>query len=159
MPNFLRIREALSQEADLLSCLALRSKAHWGYSQEFLDACRSELSVDASRVGSDDYQCFVAVDDDLVVGFYSLESVSPDIFELEALFVEPSRIGSGVGRSLIQHAVRRLSKCGARRLIIQGDPNATDFYIAAGARQVGIRESDSIPGRNLPLFEIEVADM
>ena len=159
MSNSLRIRAALAQEADLLLRLALRSKAHWGYSQEFLDACRSELTVDASRVGTDDYQCFAAVDDDLVVGFYTLVRVSPDIYELEALFVEPRHIGSGVGRSLIQHAIGRLSECGAQRLIIQGDPNANDFYVRAGARQVGTRASGSVPGRHLPIFEIEIADL
>ena len=157
MSKSLRIREAFPHEASLLSDLALRSKAHWGYSQDFLDACRSELTVSASRVGTDDYQCFAALEDDLIVGFYTLEIVSAGNYELEALFVEPSHIGSGVGRSLIQHAVRSLSERGAKRLTIQGDPNATAFYVAAGARQVGTRESGSIPGRSLPLFEIDIA--
>lgn len=154
----LRIRKAFPEEAGLLSRLAMRSKAHWGYSQDFLDACRSELTVDASRVGTDDYQCFVALDGDLVMGFYTLESVSAGSCELDALFVEPDYIGDGVGSLLIQHAVRRLSERGVKRLIIQGDPHATEFYLAAGARQVGARESESIPGRNLPLFEIDVAN-
>jgi predicted N-acetyltransferase YhbS len=152
MSRSLRIREAFPQEADLLSCLALRSKAHWGYSKDFLDACRSELTVDASRLGTDDYQCFAAVDSDSIVGFYTLERMSAGSFELEALFVEPKHIGRGVGRSLIQDAVRRLSERGVERLIIQGDPHATEFYVAAGAQKVGTRESGSFPGRELPLF-------
>jgi len=157
MPRSLRIREAIPQEAHLLSRLALRSKAHWGYSQDFLDACRSELAVDASRIGTDAYQCFATLDGDSIVGFYTLENASDGSCELEALFVEPEHIGSGVGRLLIQHAVQRLSERGVERLTIQGDPHATEFYVAAGARQVGTRESDSIPGRELPLFEIEIA--
>jgi predicted N-acetyltransferase YhbS len=158
MSESLRIREAFPQEAIVLSRLALRSKAHWGYSEEFLDACRSELTVDASRLGTDDYQCFAALHGDLIVGFYAMKSMSTGSFELEALFVEPEHIGDGVGRLLIQHAIRRLSERGAERLVIQGDPNATDFYVAAGARQVGTRESGSIPGRELPLFEIEIVN-
>lgn len=158
MSKSLRIREAFPQEANLLSRLALRSKAHWGYSEDFLDACRSELTVDASRLGTDDYQCFAALDGDSIVGFYTLESMSVGSCELEALFVEPEHIGGGVGRLLIQHAVRRLSERGVERLIIQGDPHATEFYVAAGARQVGKRESGSIPGRELPLFEIEITN-
>ena len=157
MSKSLRIREALPQEASLLSRLALRSKAHWGYSQGFLDACQSELTVDPSRLGTDDYQCFAALDGGSILGFYTLQSVSAGSYELEALFVEPEHIGSGVGRMLIQHAVQRLSERGAERLIIQGDPHATEFYVAAGARQVGTRESESIRGRDLPLFEIEIA--
>ncbi len=158
MSTSLRIREAFPQEADLLSQLALRSKAHWGYSEDFLDACRSELTVDASRLGTDGYQCFAALDGDSIVGFYALESTSSGIYELEALFVEPTHIGCGVGRLLIQHALHRLSERGAEKLIIQGDPHATEFYVAAGARQVGTRKSGSITGRELPLFEIEIAN-
>ena len=150
------IREACPEEASSLSELALRSKAYWGYSQEFLGSCRSELAVDPDRIGSEDYQCFVAVDGDEVLGFYTVKEISDRVYELEALFVEPQHIGTGVGRSLMQRAVRSLSRQGAARLIIQGDPNATDFYVAAGARQVGSRESGSIPGRYLPLFEIEI---
>lgn len=151
------IREAYPHEAELLSALALRSKAHWGYSPDFLDACRDELTVDRSRVGSVDYRCFVFVEDNSILGFYALESVSEDVHELDALFVEPAQIGTGIGRLLIQHAVQLLTNCGAVRLIIQGDANATEFYKAAGARQIGNRESDSIPGRYLPLFELEIS--
>mgnify|MGYP001816872672 CR=1 FL=1 len=156
MSKSLRIRKAFPQEAGFLSRLALRSKAHWGYSKDFMDACRSELTVDASRIGSNDLQCFVAVDGDLIIGFYTLERVSESSFELDALFVDPERIGSGVGRLLVQHAIQGLSERGVKRLVIQGDPNATAFYIAVGARQVGTRQSNSIPGRSLPLFEIDI---
>lgn len=152
------IREAHPDEAGFLSQLALRSKAHWGYSQDFLDSCWSELAVDPARVGSEDYQCFVAVDEDVVLGFYTAKKVSEGVFELEALFVDPEYIGTGVGRSLIQRVITSLSGQRAARLIIQGDPNATDFYVAAGARQIGSRESGSVPGRYLPLFEIEIGN-
>ena len=151
------IRNAHPDEASLLSELAFRSKAYWGYSLEFLESCRSELTVDASRIGADDYRCIVAADKASILGFYTVESVQDGVYELEALFVEPEHIGTGIGRSLIQHAISRLSERRASRLIIQGDPNAARFYVAAGARQVGFRESNSIPGRHLPLFEIEFA--
>ncbi len=156
MTQSLNIRGALPNEAGLLSDLALRSKAYWGYPQDFLDACRSELAVDPADIGSDDYQYFVAVDRDAIVGFYALKRVSDDDYEMEALFVEPGHIGAGIGRSLIEHATGVLSQRGATRLIIQGDPNAASFYVAAGGRQIGVRESDSIPGRYLPLFEIAI---
>ena len=153
------IREAFPDEARLLSDLALRSKAHWGYSQDFLDSCRTELTVDPAQIGSDDYQYFAAVEGDMTIGFYALERLADDGYELEALFVEPAHIGTGIGRSLIEHATRTVSQRGAARLIIQGDPNATQFYVAAGGRQVGTRESASVPGRYLPLFEIEVGEL
>ena len=150
------IREAHPHEASLLSALALRSKAHWGYSQEFLEACRNELTVDESRFGSDGYRCFVAVENESIAGFYAVEYISEGVWELDALFVEPARIGAGIGRSLVRHALHVVSKYGAVRLVIQGDPNATEFYRAAGARRIGTRESGSVPGRPLPLFEIDI---
>lgn len=150
------IRQAIPDDASSLSELAFRSKAHWGYSQSFLDSCREELTVDPERIDSADYQCFVAGNGNVVMGFYTLENVSEGIYELEALFVEPKYIGSGVGRSLIQHAISLLAENGAERLVIQGDPKASRFYLAAGAQQIGTRESGSIPGRLLPLFQIEI---
>jgi GNAT superfamily N-acetyltransferase len=152
----LSIRETFPDEARLLSDLALASKAHWGYSQEFLDSCRSELAVTPTKIEADRYQYFTAVKLDVAIGFYALERLSPKDYELEALFVDPAHIGTGVGRALIAHAIRILSQQGAERMIIQGDPNAHLFYVAAGARQIGTRESASIPGRDLPLFEIEI---
>ena len=150
------IRAARPEEAPQLTDLALRSKAHWGYSKEFMDSCRAELTVDSARVLSERYQYFVAVDEDSIVGFYALKCASGGSYELEALFVEPGHIGTGIGRALIQHAKRTLSGLGATRLIIQGDPHAADFYVAAGGRRIGDRESDSIPGRHLPVFEIPI---
>lgn len=121
-----------------------------------MDSCRAELTVEPARVLSEQYRYFVAVDADSILGFYAVKYASGGRYELEALFVEPEHIGTGIGRVLIQHAKRTLSELGATRLIIQGDPHAADFYVAAGGRKIGDRESDSIPGRRLPVFEIPI---
>ena len=39
------IRRARPEEAGVLSALALRSKAHWGYDADFLAACRDDLTL------------------------------------------------------------------------------------------------------------------
>jgi GNAT superfamily N-acetyltransferase len=148
------IRAARVEEAAFLSDLALRSKAHWGYDDAFIEACRDELSLDASRLDDASFQCFVAEGRGATVGFYSLLRLADEDCELEALFVEPASIGTGVGRALIQHAIGQATVLGCSRLIIQGDPNASGFYVAAGGRQIGSRESGSIAGRYLPVFEI-----
>ena len=44
MTNF-AIRTARPDDAEQLSILAQRSKAHWGYDEEFLSAFRSELTI------------------------------------------------------------------------------------------------------------------
>ncbi len=150
------IRDAAPEEAGWLTALAIRSKAHWGYSAEFMDACRDELTVDPRRIGRGDFHCVLAESGQSIIGYYALQRLSDDEYELDALFVEPDYIGHGVGRSLIQNAKIRLKQIGTKRLTIQGDPNATAFYIAAGGHQVGERASGSIAGRVLPLFQIDL---
>ncbi len=150
------IRRALPDEAPFLSGLALRSKAHWGYSQEFLNSCRSELTVEPSHIDSDSFDHVVAVENGSIVGFYALESVSKTTYELWALYVEPNRIGCGIGSTLIEHAIYYLRRKGVKILLIQSDPHVTDFYASVGARQIGTRESESIPGRFLPMYQIDI---
>jgi len=148
------IRKARPDEAAELSDLAMRSKAYWGYSSKFMEACREELSVFRSDLESNRFYYVVAEHQGEIVGYYALEHLSNSEFELEALFVTPKHIGIGIGRALITHAKSRAKTAGGCILIIQGDPNAESFYQAAGGKLTGKRESVSIPGRYLPIFKI-----
>jgi GNAT superfamily N-acetyltransferase len=141
-------------EADMLSDLAFRSKAHWGYPPEFMEACRDELTVTSSAIAAG--RVFVLDDHWTPVGVYSLDDLPDGGIELGHLFVEPGRFGTGVGRQLVEHACRTAHALGYRRLVIQGDPNAEGFYARCGAVRIGDRQSASIPGRKLPLFEIDL---
>ena len=146
------IRPAAASEARRLSALALRSKAHWGYSIEFIEACRRELTYDCEYLLRN--TVFVAEIDTGIVGFYALDRVSETEAELTAMFVEPEHIGRRIGRALITHAKETARGQGIEAIIIQGDPNAAAFYQAAGGVRCGMRPSGSIPGRDLPLFRI-----
>lgn len=152
----LRLRDARPDEAERLSDLARRSKAHWGYDDAFMRACRAELTWTTAEIAAWPAAFVVAENDGSIAGFYAFASAATGDLELDALFVEPGRIGQGVGRALIAHARRRAAELGARRLVIQGDPHAERFYLAAGAVPAGYRESDSIPGRDLPLFVLDI---
>lgn len=147
----MNFREARAGEAGVLSDIAFRSKAYWGYSEDFMRACRAELTYSAR-----DLECmyFALVEDPDIVGFYALDRVSADEVELEALFVVPEAIGRGYGRVLVAHARLSARAMGASSIVIQGDPNAEPFYLAMGAVATGERESHSIPGRFLPTFAI-----
>ena len=153
------IREAKTSDAETLTSIALSSKAHWGYSEEFMDSCRAELTVTGDRISSDRYTYFGAELDGELVGFYGIEWDGNDKAELEALFVEPSMIGRGIGRKLVEHSKAKAGKLGVAELLIQGDPHAEKFYMAAGAELIGQKESGSIPGRMLPLFMIRLGDL
>lgn len=146
------VRAAQPSEAGTISALALRSKAHWGYSPAFMRKCRDELTYTGEDFAGQSF--FVLQSEAGLIGFYALEQISPGQAELTALFVEPSHIGAGHGRRLIEHAKATAAARGFVELIVQGDPHAARFYAAAGGERIGDRESESVPGRLLPLFRI-----
>lgn len=153
---FTELREARLDEASALSALAMRSKAHWGYDAAFMRACEAELTVSAEQIESPECCTVVADRSGYLLGYHTLRLLPDNEFELDALFVEPAQIGHGIGSLLMRDAVARAIRGQGRRIIIQGDPHATAFYRAAGATLIGERESASIPGRYLPIFEIDL---
>lgn len=148
-----RIRTAEPHEAPAISDLALRSKSHWGYSAEFLAACRDELTVTAERCASE--QVTVAVRAGRVLGFHLIEGEPPD-GELAALFVDLDVIGTGVGGRLLRHALGSAARQGFRRLVLAADPGAEGFYARYGAAPIGEVPSGSIPGRVLPRMAFDL---
>lgn len=80
------IRPARPTEAAALSELAIRSKAHWGYSAVFLEASRPHLTLTKESLAAE--PCFVAERDGRIRGFYRLRGEPPE-GRLEDLFVEP----------------------------------------------------------------------
>jgi GNAT superfamily N-acetyltransferase len=150
------VRPARADEAGFLSALALRSKAYWGYSSDFVEACRKELTYSAHDVRSNEKRFFVLEDSSGAVGFYAIEWLSRIDMQLEALFVDSHCIGRRYGRILIEHAKREAASLGAQRMLLQGDPHAARFYVAADGVRTGESESVSFPGRFLPTFAIDL---
>lgn len=148
----MKIRKAQPSESEILSNLALQSKAYWRYSQEFIAACKEELTYSPEDIKTNHF--FVAEIDNSIIGFYALEVLSAKEMELEALFVEPSYINQGYGRKLIEHAKATAKNLGSKTIIIQGDPNAKNFYLKAGGKLTEKKESTSISSRYLPTFII-----
>lgn len=146
------IRPANASDVDALSKLALRSKAHWGYDDQFLSACREELTLHEHDLAT--RPTFVLQRAGQAIGFYTLEPITENQVELWFLFVEPNEIGEGHGRRLMEHAMAEAVERGFSSMIIEADPNAAGFYQRMGAHPVGTRPSGSIPGRELPLLEI-----
>jgi len=155
--DLVTIHNAVPEDAAYLSELALRSKAYWGYSSEFIESCKRELTYQPGQIADDRFHFVVAKLGSVIVGFYALEAITPKQFELGALFVEPKHIGTGLGRKLMEHALDTAAGKSGESVLIQGDPNAEKFYLDAGAKLIGTRESGSVAGRHLPLFEILIS--
>lgn len=143
------IRPARPGEAAALSALAMRSKAHWGYDQEFLEAVRPVLTfTEADLAASPVYVLEAAA---LPAGMCRLTGEPPG-GQLEDLWLDPELIGRGMGRRLFEHALRIASELGFHSLVIEADPNAEPFYVAMGAARIGERRSST--GRTLPLLRV-----
>ena len=148
------IRRARQGEGSELTALARRSKGLWGYDESFLSACEKELTVSDVELAHN--PAYVIDDSGRIVGFYMLQPLTISEVELTFLFVEPDEIGRGYGGRLLRHAVSTASNLEFRTMLIQGDPHADGFYRAMGARKIGTRSSESIPGRELPLYNIDL---
>lgn len=150
------VRAARPDEAGDLTGLCLRSKACWGYDDEFMRQCRTALTVSVDAIESG--RVWVVEADRRVLGVASVAQAGPESgcdFELAHLFVEPDAMGRGVGRLLFAHCVAWVRVQRGRTLEILSDPGAVPFYVRMGARLIGDAPSDAIPGRRLPLLQFD----
>lgn len=149
----LAIRLARADEHEAVSALALRSKAHWGYDEEFLEACRAELTWTGAECASG--HLWVLDDGTGPRGLVEVTG-EPPAGVLEALFVDPPLIGTGAGRVLLDHALDRARVRGFHSLDLDSDPAAEGFYARLGAVRVGSSPSGSVPGRELPRMRFTI---
>ena len=147
------IRSAYVDELPGLSDLCLRSKAVWGYDEEFMKASRGELSFVPQDLEST--HVAVAEEDRRILGVAQVR-ISADNADLLKLFVEPEVLRKGTGEALFAWATDISRRMGAHQLIIEADPNAVPFYRRMGARDAGTAPSVSIPGRVLPRLTFDV---
>lgn len=143
----LTIRAPTIDELSSLSDLCFRSKAVWGYDEEFMEACRGELSFEPRDLALTPIA--VAEHNGKPIGVAQVKVVDGEA-DLLKLFVEPSALRSGTGKALLVWATDVAKKLGATRLTIDADPDAAPFYRRMGAYDVGEAPSGSVPGRMLP---------
>ena len=142
----LTIRQPTVDELSGLSDLCFRSKAIWGYDEEFMEACRGELSLEPRDLELTSIA--VAEHGGKPIGVAQLKVVD-DEADLLKLFVDPNALRSGTGKALLAWATDVARKLGATRLTIEADPDAAPFYRKMGAYDVGQAPSGSVPGRML----------
>ncbi|MCP4316798.1 MAG: GNAT family N-acetyltransferase [Hyphomicrobiales bacterium] len=152
MADVIVIRPATMEEIETLSAICMRSKAHWGYDEAFMQSSRDALSVKPERIEAGDV--LVAELDGTPAG---VAAIAPDEdgFEIDLFFVDPPAMGHGTGVRLFQALTAHARARGIASLTILSDPNAASFYERMGARRIGSAPSDAIPGRTLPLYEID----
>ncbi|MEM9302927.1 MAG: GNAT family N-acetyltransferase [Pseudomonadota bacterium] len=148
------VRPARPGEAEILSALAMRSKAHWGYDEDFMARCRDELAVTAAEI--ERHPTAVVETDGRPAGYCQLRPTDTG-GEILALFVEPDALGQGHGAALMAWALEQARGLGWSELTVDSDPHAEPFYRHCGGIRIGAVPSGSIPGRELPVLRFELS--
>ncbi|MFK7885707.1 MAG: GNAT family N-acetyltransferase [Gammaproteobacteria bacterium] len=152
-----RIRDAAVEEAPVLSDLALRSKALWPYSDDFIEACREELTYTPAQLEDAQMVFRVVERGGVIAAFLALDLRPSGDGEVLALFVDPDCVRQGLGDLLWREAVRIGRERSVPALRLASDPYAEPFYARMGAQKTGEIPSHSIPGRVLPLMRFALS--
>jgi GNAT superfamily N-acetyltransferase len=152
MPKVL-IRPARAADAEPLTELAVRSEGHWGYSPEFMRSYREAYGLTGAFIAR--HAVFVAELEGVPVGFYALVP-EDDGISLEYLYIEPARLGTGLGRMLWEHMVAHCRQARIPEISLVCGPQPLAFYLKMGAAQVGEVDSLVVPGRKVPKLRFQI---
>ncbi len=133
-----------------LTQLTKISKAHWGYSREQMEKWSKELTITPDYIAK--HKVYKFLQNENIIGYYSLIVIDQQTIELDNLFIHPSVIGKGIGSTLLQDAINRSKLEGYSVMKLYADPNVTDFYLKKGFEIIG-QFKTSIPNRFLPIMQ------
>ena len=150
----LKIRRADPEEADTISQIAFTAKAHWGYPERWLEIWKPQLTFRPEYF--EENESWVAETNGIPIAFYTVQEKDGNAW-LDNLFVAPTFIGKGLGKTLFLHAAEICRQRGFRALQLEADPNAAGFYEKMGMYKIGARHSQ-VEGqpRVLPIMEMEL---
>ncbi|MGA7989429.1 MAG: GNAT family N-acetyltransferase [Candidatus Dormiibacterota bacterium] len=130
MALMISIRNAEMHEIPLLEALQLRASVVAPDYREALAAHPEVIHLPDADVREG--RTRVTVVEDQIVGFSVVLPVHDVSQELDGLFVEPGRMGQGVGRALIDDVVTRARSLGVHRIDVIANPTAVGFYTKVG---------------------------
>jgi GNAT superfamily N-acetyltransferase len=133
------IRDATVSEGASLEALQRRSSDAWEAYREQLAA--NPDAIELSQRLIDNGWVRVALGDDRApIGFSVVIPRNGGALELDGLFVEPAHMRCGVGRALVEDAVARASRGGAKYLEVTAGP-AQGFYERVGFELTGAAQT------------------
>ncbi|OUB23752.1 GNAT family N-acetyltransferase [Bacillus thuringiensis serovar yunnanensis] len=146
------VREALPEETHELSQLALSAKATWGYSEEFILACKESLTITEEYIQNN--YVYILEHLNVKIGFFAFKRTKIDT--LDWLYIHPKYKGKGYGRILWQSLVVKAVELGIMDFMIVSEPKAEGFYIKMGAKRTGETFSTTFKDRILPILHYDV---
>ena len=167
----MRIREAVPKDAGAIADIHVRAwqAAYRGQlTDDYLDGLEAEDRLEQHRRSLEeprpDWRTWVAEDAGEVVGF-AVTGTSEDADadertgELYAIYLEPDRVGTGVGRRLFEHAVEDLRARGfttATLWVLETNERTRRFYQIAGWRTDGGVSSERVDCEMRPTVRYRV---
>ncbi len=134
------IRSARLEEKADLESLQMAASLMWESDRAALLANPEAGDIPEQQFQDD--QVFVAERGGELVGLGVVYLRLDGQAELDGLFTRPDQWRSGIGRALVEEALRRAKAWGATHLYVIGNPNAEAFYLALGFVQFGLEKTE-----------------
>ncbi len=151
--GLLKISKVEISEANDLTNLTIRSKSYWNYGEDQIEAWREELTITEKYISEN--RLYKLEKEIQLIGFYAYHVVNESDVKLNFLFVEPKYIGMGYGKLLMTDFIKRIESSDCKRIFLDADPNAEQFYEKLGFRTIGQLKS-TIKDRFLPIMEFRI---
>jgi ribosomal protein S18 acetylase RimI-like enzyme len=167
----MRIREAEPKDAEAIAGVHVRSwqAAYRGQlSDEYLDGLSVEERLEQHRRSLEqpraEWRTWVADDEGRVTGFAVTgpsedADAEPSTGEVYAIYLEPDRVGTGLGRSLFEHAIADLRERGFSVVtlwVLEANGRARRFYEAAGWHADGTQTNERVDCEMRPTVRYRV---
>ncbi|SDT68668.1 Predicted N-acetyltransferase YhbS [Mucilaginibacter mallensis] len=149
----MKIERANINDNEILTEITKKSKAFWGYSEEQILKWNDDLTISKDYIESNN--AFKLLNDNKVIGYYSYIIKEKEIARLDNLFVLPEYIGKGFGKYLVNDFLKLMRNLKIKKIILDSEPNATEFYLRIGFEKIGEFET-SIKNRFMPIMEMKL---
>ncbi len=149
-----QLRAARIDELEKLTELCLQSKALSGYDDAFMRGCREMFTFRPSDM--ENTSVCVAETGRHLLGAAQL-NFQDEIAFLQRLFVSPDYTRHGIGKALFGWSLKAAHRAGAKRLLIDCDPETAGFFRRMGAREEGIVDSGRVAGCRIPRFKVTLS--
>ena len=152
--KMVKIRSAQANEYDILTNIATKSEAYWGYDSNYMNRFKSIYNVSEEFINNN--PTIIIEDDENIVGFYCVINNWSGA-SLEYFFIEPKYIGNGYGKLLWNDLIQNCKNLGIKEFNIVTSPQAKEFYVKMGAIPCGEVESLLKKGRIIPqlIYSVE----
>ena len=132
------IRQATESDIETIQSIA---KITWAVTYDFLPVGQMEIMLDwmysttsLQQQMQNGHHFFVALVDEIIVGFASVSKQDESISKLNKLYVLPTTQKTGAGKALLQRVISFAQENEAKEIQLQvnRNNNAKDFYIKHG---------------------------